>query len=248
MKIIFVSFGVAAVVVLALWLAFGGSRVLVVFDSRDRRWEEPLSCWTCDRIDIGRDAIPKRTYDVVVLDGHSLPGERVLNGSTERVTRLIAATSPRLVVAATCYLGEIGVLAKIFDASPRTETVLAAPEALPWTGFSIDDECVLREGPDEGCFHVPDGVRAYRRAEVERLEVAAGELLEDIRTCRRPPPFARLRPLYLCVEDDTAPPALLWVNLHDFESPCAAESPEDLRVVRCGRGGGHDPAPSAAAW
>ncbi|MFT3769619.1 MAG: hypothetical protein QM820_29640 [Minicystis sp.] len=208
--------------------------VLVVYDSRQARRAPPLDCAQCETFDSATSSLPGRSYEAVVLDGHSLPPENVVGAPISRIEAILEQAAPRLLVANTCYGAEIRLLRGFFTASPRAEVAMASAEPLPWPGSDIDGACLARHGAIPACFHVPSSIRNFSREDVARLEERALETLATISACRDSPPLVRLRPLYLCIEDQAGPTAVMEVSFDDLQRDCGTESSAPLRVVRCG--------------
>lgn len=210
-----------------------GADTLVIYSGKQQRLTPPLSCWRCDTLDLETGRLPRRRYEIVILDGHSTPPDDILNGSVERVAAALRLASPRLVVAWTCYGSELSTLEHLF-ASPSTMHVLAAPATLSWKGLKVHRGCVLAHGPLPQCFSVPPEMHRFRRTDLAPLRAEAERMRTRVRACDAELPFVRIRPRYLCLDEAAAPPALLAVESHEINTLCHP-SAHPVGVRRCGR-------------
>ncbi len=232
----------------ALLLACAGDgRVLVITNSAQPRLAPPITCEECDTLDLAADTRPGRRYEVAVLDGHSLPGEGMLGVDESTLVDALSAADPRWIVAATCYAAEIGTLEHLFARSSRLEEVRAAPSTVPWSLPAPDAGCLGASSRPDRCFHLPERSQVYDRTAVASLAEAGREAVRaELRACRVPPRFVRLRPHYLCVDDGRAS-ALLRVDPARIEPACIAEHPDRYLVDDCGVRGDGVPVPGALA-
>lgn len=206
--------------------------IAVITNSEQPRLVEPIACPTCDVVDLVSSRGPRRTYDVAVLDGHSLPGAGMLGVTDEALLDVLDKVSPRRIVAATCYAAEVGFMSRAFERLERLESISATPSTVGW-GKASADSCLAGGGAPEACISIGPDVETYDRSAVRSL-VSAARVTErqELKECVQSPSFVRIFPHLLCV-DDGLHRALLLVDPKEIRPSCVAGPPEQYVVASC---------------
>lgn len=221
--------------VVTILLSCGGrTTTLVLYNGADRRFGEVLRCATCDLIDLNGPVHVERHHEILVLDGHSLPPYQVLGSSLEGLMAVVAAAAPEVVVADTCYGGEIGFLRALFDASPSLVRVYASPSTLAWDEVSVPGECLVDRSTLERCLNESEMLYTYTREQVLKLSDFATAERAATRRCETTPSLIRMRPRLACLEAAGLPPALFTLEDADVCSTWAPGSVEVRDDGRCG--------------
>ena len=216
--------------------------ILVVFDGTQKRWAPPMDCRRCRLLDRAAGAPGSEHFDLLVLDGHSLPGEATVGFHEIELVALLRAVQPRSVVLNTCFGANLQLLRVLFDAVPALEEVAGAPRQLAWGSSWLDERCLEERPADLACVRPVGLLETYRRADLAALDRAAARLRDDVLACHRSIPFVRVTPTCVCVTASDVPPAIWRLNPHELEPSCSLEPGYDL--VHCQRGG--DGAPVCA--
>lgn len=207
--------------------------ILIVSNSSQHRPVEPVTCESCDSIDVGRAQRPQLSYPMVIIDGHSVPGVHILGRPEVEVLSAIALARPKIVILATCYGAELGLLGRIFQQSATTEVILAAATTLPWEGYTLDEGCLAKHPASPDCFVLPAEFEIYTRSNVQRLQSRAARLLAEVKDCQRMPPLVRVYPHYLCL-DEPFGRALFQIDVEGLSNGCPSMGP-DAPLHHCGR-------------
>lgn len=212
------------------------SLVIVVLNSRQPRWVEPISCAVCEIFDFGSSALTRPPHgELLVLDGHSAPPTNILGVPETEIMDLVRQVAPSGVVAATCFGAELGFLEHLFSSSPSLDWVMASPTPLPWQGFEVLENCLQERGVTPDCIRSPPDVFVYDRASVARLRASADLYMTAISECERPRSFASRWPLYLCVEEPLGLYSVLMVPPGNLSRSCdSGDSPDDSFDAYCG--------------
>jgi len=213
--------------------------ILVIWNSAQSRRIPPLTCKQCILFDAAKKNRIGSQYDIVILDGHSVPDEHILGLSWIRLSVLLSEAQPSWIVANTCHGAELGVLKQLFTSAKRLKHVIASPQAVPWGTLKMEFSCAAPHASLASCLHHDGSFFHYSPESLEIAESNARRLLEHLNDCKYEVRWSRLIPPYACLDGTQASPTILHIQKSDLRRLCPAD-PSSLHLWSCDSGSNID--------
>lgn len=198
-------------------------KVLVLWNSKQLRHAPPLTCAYCHVFDIGTtqgsNSINAQ-FEIVIIDGHSLPNSDILGMSSTRIVNILRPFSPRLIVLNTCYGAEVKFMEELRDGLTSAEWILASPSPLPWRGISIKEDCLRAMGPSPQCIEHSGKLALYSGQDISMVQEQAQKLKKELSSCHVSIAWSRIFPPYACIRSRGTPSAVLSISPDEIKQIC----------------------------